>query len=126
MRTTVVSSEAPKAIGPYSQAVVSRGFVFCSGQVPLDPATGRLVEGDIAIQTERALMNLAAILEAGGSSLGRVVKTTVYLKDLGDFKAMNEVYGRFFSSEPPARTTVQAARLPLDALIEIDAIACIG
>lgn len=117
---------APKAIGPYSQAVVAGGFVFCCGQGPVDPATGQVTGADIAAQTERVLKNLEAVLEAAGSSLSRVVKTTVYLKDLNDFKRMNEVYARFFPKDPPARATIEAARLPLDTLVEIDAIALVG
>ncbi|MGQ9632981.1 MAG: RidA family protein [Bryobacteraceae bacterium] len=117
---------APKAIGPYSQAVVAGGFVFCCGQGPVDPATGQVTGADIAAQTERVLKNLEAVLEAAGSSLSRVVKTTVYLKDLNDFKRMNEVYARFFPKDPPARATIEAARLPLDTLVEIDAIAVVG
>lgn len=117
---------APKAIGPYSQAVVAGGFVFCCGQGPIDPATGQVTGTEIAAQTERVLKNLEAVLEAAGSSLSRVVKTTVYLKDLNDFKRMNEVYARFFPKDPPARATIEAARLPLDTLVEIDAIALVG
>jgi 2-iminobutanoate/2-iminopropanoate deaminase len=121
---TIVSTEAaPRALGAYSQAVVSNGFAFLSGQIPLDPATGQIVEGDIAVQTERVLSNLRAVLEACGSSLGAVVKTTVYLKDMGDFARMNEVYAQFFSENPPARATVEAARLPRDVRVEIDCIA---
>ncbi len=115
---------APQPVGPYSQAVVHDRLVFVSGQIPLDPATKRLVEGDVEIQTERALANLAAVLEAAGSSLERVVRVTVYLTDLGLFPRVNEVYARSFRSDPkPARTTVQVVRLPLDAVVEIDAIA---
>jgi len=117
---------APKAIGPYSQAVVAGGFVFCCGQGPVDPATGQVTGADIAAQTERVLKNLEAVLEAAGSSLSCVVKTTVYLKDLNDFRKMNEVYARFFPQNPPARATIEAARLPLDTLVEIDAIAVLG
>jgi len=117
---------APKAIGPYSQAVVAGGFVFCCGQGPVDPATGQVTGADIAAQTERVLKNLEAVLEAAGSSLSRVVKTTVYLKDLNDFRKMNEIYARFFPQKPPARATIEAARLPLDTLVEIDAIAVLG
>ncbi len=125
MRDTVRTDKAPAAIGPYSQAVRSRGFLFCSGQIPLDPATGKMVAGGIEAQTERVLLNLEAVLAAGGSSLAAVVKTTVYLMDLGDFPAMNVQYGKFFPSDPPARATVQAAKLPAGALVEIDAIAAI-
>ncbi len=117
---------APAAIGPYSQGVGSQGFLFLSGQIPLDPATGKLVEGDIAAQTERVLENLKAILESGGSSLRQVVKTTVYLKDMNEFARMNEVYARYFSENPPARATVEVARLPRDVRVEIDCIAAVG
>jgi len=126
MKKIVSTSRAPKAIGPYSQAVVAGGFVFCSGQGPIDPAIGQLVQGDISVQTERTLENLRAVLEAAGSSLAQVVKTTVFLKDMDDFKTMNEVYARYFTADPPARATVQAARLPLDILVEIEAIALAG
>ena len=120
----IVSTEqAPQAIGPYSQAVVSNGFAFLSGQIPLDPATGQLIDGDVAAQTVRVLENLKAVLEACGSSLGDVVKTTVFLKDMGEFAKMNEVYGRHFSENPPARATVEAARLPRDVRVEIECIA---
>lgn len=123
----IISTEhAPRAIGPYSQAVVSNGFAFLSGQIPLDPATGQLVEGDVAAQTERVLENLKAVLAACGSSLERVVKTTVYLKDMGEFARMNEVYARYFPQHPPARATVEAARLPRDVRVEIDCIASVG
>jgi 2-iminobutanoate/2-iminopropanoate deaminase len=122
----IISTEqAPKAIGPYSQAVVSNGFAFLSGQIPLDPGTGQLVEGDVAAQTARVLDNLKAVLEACGSSLARVVKTTVYLKDMGEFAAMNAVYGEYFPQNPPARATVEAARLPRDVRVEIDCIATV-
>jgi 2-iminobutanoate/2-iminopropanoate deaminase len=117
---------APAAIGPYSQAIRSGDLIFVSGQIPLDPATGQLVEGDAAVQTERVLRNLAAILEAAGSSLARVPKTTVYLKDLGDFGKMNQVYARFFGDCPPARATVEVARLPREVLVEIDLVAEVG
>ncbi len=123
MRQVISTPSAPKAIGPYSQAIRAAGLLYLSGQVPLDPATGQLVEGDIAKQTERVLENLKAVLEAAGSSLERAVKTTVYLKDMNDFPAMNEVYKRYFLDEPPARTTIEAARLPRDARIEMDLIA---
>lgn len=123
MKKIVQTEGAPQAIGPYSQAVVSQGFAFLSGQIPLDPATGQLVEGDIAVQTERVLENLKAVLAACGSSLSAVVKTTVYLKDLGEFAPMNEVYGRYFPENPPARATVEAARLPRDVRVEIDCVA---
>ena len=125
MRETVRTDEAPAAIGTYSQAILSGGFLFCSGQIPLDPATGRLVEGGIESQTERVLRNLAAVLEAGGASLRSVAKTTVYLVDLSDFPAMNKVYGMFFPENPPARATIQVVRLPAGALVEIDAVASV-
>lgn len=114
---------APAAIGPYSQAIRCGNLVFLSGQIPLDPQTGHIVEGDAAVQTARVLQNLSAILEAAGSSLGQVVKTTVYLKDLSDFGMMNEVYARFFDDTPPARATVEVARLPRNVSVEIDLIA---
>ncbi len=123
MRETVSTVKAPAAIGPYSQAVSSGGFLFCSGQIPLDPATGKMVEGGIEAQTERVLKNLEAVLSAGGSTLATVVKTTVYLADLADFPAMNAVYGKFFRQDPPARATVQVAKLPAGAKVEIDAVA---
>jgi len=119
----VFTEGAPRAIGPYSQAVKAGGFVFVSGQIALDPATGQLVLGDVRLQTRRALENVRAILEAAGSSLDKVVRTTVYLKDLNDFNAMNEEYTLFFRDARPARVTVQVAKLPRDALVEIDAIA---
>ena len=125
MRETVRTDKAPAAIGTYSQAILSGGFLFCSGQIPLDPATGRLVEGGIESQTERVLRNLAAVLEAGGASLRSVAKTTVYLVDLSDFPAMNKVYGTFFPENPPARATIQVVRLPAGALVEIDAVASV-
>lgn len=123
MKEVVSTDRGPKAIGPYSQAVRSNGFIFVSGQVALDPRTQQMIEGDIVKQTERVLENLKGIVEAAGSSLSQVVKTTVYLKDLGDFAAMNEVYGRYFAAHPPARATVEVARLPKDARVEIDLIA---
>lgn len=124
MNPKIVSTDqAPKAIGPYSQAVVSNGFAFLSGQIPLDPATGQLVEGDVQAQTERILENLKAVLEAAGCTLASVVKTTVYLKDMNEFAKMNEIYARYFAVNPPARATVEAARLPRDVRVEIDCIA---
>ena len=123
MREVVATSEGPKAIGPYSQAIKANGLVFVSGQVAIDPATQLVIEGGVAAQTDRALKNLAGILKAAGTSLERAVKTTVYLKNMGDFAAMNEVYGRYFNAEPPARSTVEVARLPRDVLVEIDVIA---
>ena len=126
MRQAVSSDQAPAAIGPYSQAIQSGGFLFLSGQIPLDPATGQLVGGDVAAQTRQVLDNLRAVLAAAGGSLDHVVRTTVYLADLGDFAAMNEVYAGYFTSPAPARATVQVARLPRDARVEIDAIAHLG
>jgi 2-iminobutanoate/2-iminopropanoate deaminase len=125
MKNVVTTDRGPKPIGPYSQAIKANGFVYVSGQVALDPKTGEMMAGDIAQQTERALENLKAIVEASGTQLNHVVKTTVYLKNMDDFPAMNEVYGRFFTLSPPARSTVQAVRLPKDALVEIDAIAAL-
>ena len=126
MRTTVTTDKAPAAIGPYSQAVRCGGFLFCSGQIPLDPATGKIVEGGVAEQTERVLANLEAVLAAGGASLASVVKTTVYLVDLGEFPAMNAVYRRFFPSDPPARATVEVSKLPAGSRVEIEAVAAAG
>lgn len=123
MRQVVATQAGPKAIGPYSQAVKANGFVFVSGQIPLDPSTQQLVEGDVAAQTERVLQNLSGILQAAGSSLRQVVKCGVFLKSMSDFGAMNEVYGRYFTEDPPARSTVEVARLPKDVLVEIDVIA---
>ncbi|MSP14202.1 MAG: RidA family protein [Chloroflexi bacterium] len=121
---TVVNTEkAPKAIGPYSQGIKLGNLVFTAGQVPIDPAIGKLIEGDIEAQTHQVLKNLSAILEAAGSSLSRVIKTTVFMTDLGEFQAMNGVYGQYFQEKPPARSTVQVSRLPLGAKIEIEAIA---
>ena len=126
MKTIVSTEQAPKAIGPYSQAVVANGMAFLSGQIPLDPSTGQLVEGDITLQTEQVLHNLQAVLAACGSSLEKVVKTTVFLKDMGEFAKMNEVYAKFFTNDAPARATVEAARLPRDVRVEIDCIALVG
>ncbi len=123
MRDVIATDRGPKAIGPYSQAIRANGFIFISGQIPLDPKTQQMVEGNIAQQTERVLENLKGILEAAGSSLPHVVKTTVFLKDLNDFAAMNEVYGRYFSAHPPARATVEVSALPKGASIEIELIA---
>jgi 2-iminobutanoate/2-iminopropanoate deaminase len=122
----VHTDDAPAAIGPYSQAIVHGGLVFTAGQIPLDPATGALVEGDIAAQTDRVLRNLSAVLESAGASLATVLKTTVFLRDMGDFTAMNEVYGSFFADHRPARSTVQVARLPRDAAVEIEVVAAVG
>ena len=123
MRKVVSTSAAPKAIGPYSQAIVADGVVWASGQIGLDPATGTLVEGGIEVETRRALENLKAVLEAAGSELARVVRATVYLIDMADFEAMNRVYAEYFSGEPPARVTVAVAGLPKGGRVEIDAIA---
>ena len=122
-REIVKSEGAPNAIGPYSQAIKAGGFVFASGQIALDPRSGQLVGQDVKTQTRRALDNLKAVLEAGGLSMDRVVRCTVFLKDMNDFGPMNEEYGSYFMELPPARTTVQVAKLPRDALVEIDAIA---
>ncbi len=119
----VVTAAAPAAIGPYSQAVIHNGIAYLSGQIPIDPATGQVVEGDIADQTDRVLQNLGAVLAACGSSLEQVLKTTVYVQDMREFAKMNEVYGRYFAKNPPARATVEVARLPRDVRVEIDAIA---
>ncbi len=119
----VETSEAPKAIGPYSQAIVSGGFLFSAGQIPLDPVTMQLVERDIRVQTERVLENLKAVLKAENLDFSKVVKTTIYLKDLNDFQAVNEIYSKYFGDFKPARSTVQVAKLPLDSLIEIELIA---
>ena len=123
MREVIASQDAPQAIGPYSQAIKAGGLVFCSGQIALDPATGAICGSDAAEQTERVLRNLASLLASAGSGLERVLKTTVFLKNMGDFPAMNQVYGRYFQAAPPARSTVEVAHLPKDALVEIDAIA---
>jgi 2-iminobutanoate/2-iminopropanoate deaminase len=123
MREIISTDKAPGAIGPYSQAIKTGGMVYCSGQIPIDPETGEFVSNDISEQTEQVLKNLSAVLEAAGAALDSVVKTTVFLADMSDFAAMNEVYGRFFSENKPARATVQAARLPRDAKVEIECIA---
>jgi 2-iminobutanoate/2-iminopropanoate deaminase len=125
-RTVVRTTDAPAAVGPYSQAIVAAGMVFASGQIPLDPATGQVVEGDIGVMTRRVLMNLEAVLKAAGSSLAQTVKITVFLADMNDFQAMNAVFAEFFPVLPPARSTVEVARLPRDVRVEIDAIALIG
>ena len=114
-----------QAIGPYSQAIKANGFVFTSGQIAIDPATQQVIAGDVAAQTERVLRNLSEILEAAGSGLGKVVRSTVFLKNMNDFAAMNEVYGKYFSAAPPARSTVEVARLPKDVLVEIDVVALV-
>jgi 2-iminobutanoate/2-iminopropanoate deaminase len=126
-RQIISTDAAPRAIGPYSQAVVAGGFVFCSGQIALDPASGELLAGsDVATQTRRVLDSLKAVLEAAGSSLGQVAKTTIYLMDLADFGTVNAVYAEYFTGAPPARATVQVAGLPRGALVEIDAVATVG
>ncbi|HEY6121998.1 MAG TPA: RidA family protein [Pyrinomonadaceae bacterium] len=126
MKRRIQTAEAPQAIGPYSQAIEAGGLIFASGQIPTDPATGQFVAGGIAEQTEQVLKNLKAVLEAAGSGLGQVVKTTVFLASMEEFAAMNEVYGKFFETDPPARATVEAARLPRDARVEIEAVAIKG
>ncbi|MBI3645865.1 MAG: RidA family protein [Acidobacteriales bacterium] len=123
MREVIATDQAPKAIGPYSQAIRAAGLIFTSGQVALDPATQQVVAGDAAAQTDRVLKNLSALLQAAGSGLEKVLRCTVFLKNMGDFAAMNEVYGRYFTQAPPARSTVEVARLPKDVLVEIDVIA---
>jgi 2-iminobutanoate/2-iminopropanoate deaminase len=123
MRQVIATNGAPKAIGPYSQAIRANGFIFVSGQTPIDPATQQLISGSIAEQTERVLRNIEAILQQAGSSMAKIVRCGVFLKDMNDFAAMNEVYAKFFPNDPPARSTVQAARLPKDCQVEIDAIA---
>lgn len=123
MRDVITTPDAPRSIGPFSQAIRAGGFVFVSGQVALDPATQKVVEGDVAAQTEQTLKNVSAILSAAGTSIGRVVRAGVYLRDMKDFGAMNEVYARWFPSEPPARTTIEVSRLPLDVRVEIDVVA---
>jgi 2-iminobutanoate/2-iminopropanoate deaminase len=122
----ITTDDAPKAIGPYSQAVKAGSFVFCSGQIAMDPESGELVTGDIGIQTERVLQNLQAVLKAAGADLGQVVKCTVFLADMDDFAAMNEVYGRFFTENPPARAAVEVSRLPRGVDVEIEAVAFLG
>src|SRR3984893_11852813 len=122
-RDVILTPNAPKAIGPYSQAIKANGFVFLSGQIAIDPATQQVIVGDVAAQTDRVLRNLSEVLEAAGSGLGKVVRSTVFLKNMSEFAAMNEVYGKYFSSAPPARSTVEVARLPKDVQVEIDVIA---
>lgn len=122
---TIQTDQAPAAIGPYSQAIVAGGMVFTAGQIPLDPRTGEMADGGIEAQTEQVMRNLSAVLEAAGASLGSVVKTTVFVRDMEEFAAMNAVYGRFFGEHRPARSTVQAARLPRDARVEIEAVAAV-
>jgi len=125
MNEVVSTENAPGAIGPYSQAIKANGMVFCSGQIPIDPATGQFVSDDVAEQTEQVFKNLEAVLKAAGTDLAKVVKTTVFLADMNDFTAMNEVYARWFTENKPARATVQAARLPRDARVEIECIATV-
>jgi len=123
VREVIFTEKGPKAIGPYSQAIKANGFIFTSGQIALDPATQQVIAGDVSAQTDRVLRNLSEILEAAGSGLGKVVRCTVFLRNMSDFAAMNAVYGKYFSSAPPARSTVEVARLPKDVLVEIDVIA---
>jgi 2-iminobutanoate/2-iminopropanoate deaminase len=123
MKEVVRTTDAPQAIGPYSQAIKANGMIFASGQISLDPQTQQIVDGDIVAQTGRVLMNLEGVLKAAGSDLSKVIKTTVFLKDINDFAKMNETYGRFFKENPPARSTVEVSRLPKDLLVEIDVIA---
>ncbi len=123
MREIISTKDAPQAIGPYSQAIKANGFIFTSGQIAIDPANQQVIAGDVAAQTDRVLRNLSEILEAAGSGLGKVVRCSVFLKSMDDFSAMNAVYGKYFSSTPPARSTVEVARLPKDVRVEIDVIA---
>jgi 2-iminobutanoate/2-iminopropanoate deaminase len=125
-RQVIHTEDAPAAVGPYSQAIVANGFVYTAGQVPLVPETGALIEGDIKVQTRQALTNLKAVLEAAGSGLDYVVKTTVFLNDMDDFSAMNDIYAEFLGESPPARSAVEVARLPLDAQVEIEAVALVA
>ncbi len=126
-KKAIQSESAPKALGPYSQAIVAGGMVYCAGQIPLDPATGNIVPGGVGEQTHQVLKNLRAVLKAAGSDLGRAVKTTVFLKNMNDFAAMNDVYGRseYFGANPPARSTVEVARLPRDVRVEIEIVALV-
>jgi 2-iminobutanoate/2-iminopropanoate deaminase len=123
MREVISTKDAPQAIGPYSQAIKANGFIFTSGQIAIDPATQQVIPGDIAAQTDRVLRNLSGLLQASGSSLSKAVRCTVFLKNMNDFAAMNEVYGKYFKTTPPARSTVEVARLPKDVLVEIDVVA---
>ncbi len=125
MKKTILTPQAPKPLGAYSQAVVHGGLAYLSGQIPLDPGSGNLIEGGVSQQTERVLENIKAVLGACGASLDSVLKTTVFLKDMGDFNAMNQVYQRYFATDPPARSTIQAAKLPRDVAVEIDVIAAV-
>ena len=124
-KRVVRTDQAPSAIGPYSQAVIANGWIFAAGQVALDPRTGQLVPGDVRIQTKRVMENIKAVLAAAGSSMDKVVKTTVFLRDLNDFGPMNEIYGEYFQENPPARSTVQVAKLPRDAVVEIEVVALV-
>lgn len=124
-KRVVRTDQAPSAIGPYSQAVIANGWIFAAGQVALDPRTGQLVLGDVRIQTKRVMENIKAVLAAAGSSMDKVVKTTVFLRDLNDFGPMNEIYGEYFQENPPARSTVQVAKLPRDAVVEIEVVALV-
>lgn len=125
MRNAVSTQKAPQAIGPYSQAIKANGFVFVSGQIAIEPESGNIIGGNVTDQTDRVMQNLSAILAAAGSGMERVVRSTVFLKSMTDFPAMNEVYGRYFAAPPPARSTVEVARLPKDVLVEIDVIAMV-
>jgi len=125
-KKVITTEQAPAAIGPYSQAIKTGNLIFTSGQIPVDPATGKIVEGGVARQVERAIANLQAVLNAAGATLEDVVKTTLFIKDMNDFGTVNEVYGRYFVKEPPARSCVEAARLPKDVLVEIEAVAVVG
>ncbi|HVO99380.1 MAG TPA: RidA family protein [Bryobacteraceae bacterium] len=126
MKKAISTDRAPGAIGPYSQAILANGFAFLSGQIPIDPATNQLIEGDVVAQTVRVLENMKIVLEACGSSLGQVLKTTVFVKDLSEFAKINETYARYFPENPPARSTVEAARLPRDVRVEIECVALAG
>ncbi len=125
-KDVIATAAAPAAIGPYSQAITANGFLFTAGQIPLDPATGKLVEGDISAQTEQVMQNLAAVLAEAGTGFGQVVKTTCFLANLDDFAAFNAVYARYFAAQPPARSTVQAARLPAGAQVEVECVALLS
>jgi len=126
MKKVIATTEAPQAVGPYSQAVQANGFIFTAGQIGLDPTTGKFVSEDVAAQTRQIMQNLKAVLKSGGSDLEKVVKTTIFVTDLANFKTVNEVYGSFFKGEPPARSTVEVAALPLGALVEIEMVAIVG
>ena len=126
MKKVISTPHAPAAIGPYSQAIVYNGFAYLSGQIPLDPATGQVIEGDITAQTERVFANMKSVLEACGSSFAQVLKTTVFIKDMGEFSKVNEVYAKYFDANPPARSTVEVARLPRDVRVEIEAVAIVA